>query len=536
MEATISRPRRSADPESTSPTVQAPFTALRNDLQPVPVEQLRRWVDHLLGFFVSAPGSRRWLLWVAPILAFLGGVGASIVSLPVGVSLIGIIAVAILTWNHPPVAAYAMVAVGPVVVGFGRGQVLPILRPNEALLFGLCAILGVRWLLYSRRIVFKMNRLDLTIAAVVLFGFVVPILLQLGRLRPLSTDDIFYSLVFVRIGMLYGLVRHTITTPGQVRTAIGFSLLAATFLGILGIMDSTNIFDTAEKLNPYFPNDNFLTDDGRGAASIGNPIGFGVYQAINALLAAAMLLGGERPRRLLAIPAIICTVGVFGSGQIGPVLAFCVGIASLALVTRSGRQILRWSLPIMLAASIVAVPLAMRRIDGLGGREISSAKRETIATTDGMEGGRLLFDADPGSSWEVRLYNLEKFFLPSFQDQENIWLGVSPQARVPSPRVGESFIWIESGHLWLLWTGGVPLFITWFALIGVGLVTSRKVMRTRAGPVGIAAAACFAMLMTVNVAQTFDPHMTLRGTADILYPLLALSVTGFGLRQLGTTS
>ncbi len=512
-------------------TVVAPFELMRVDTQAIPVERTRGWIDHMLGFFVAAPADRRWLLWVAPIIALVAGAAASAVSILVGAAAIGILGIAILTWNHPPIAAYAMVAVGPVVVGFGRGQVLPLLRPNEAMLFGLCAILGARWLLYSRRIVFKLNRIDLCVVAIVVFGFLLPILMQLARLRPVSPDDIFYSLVFIRIALLYGLVRHTIRTPGQVRTAIGFALAAGSFLAVVGVMDSTNVFGFAEKLNPYFPNDNAVTDDGRGAASIGNPIGFGVYQAINALLALSMLLGGERPRRILAIPALLCSVAVFGSGQIGPVLSFLVGLATLALLTKSTRRMLSWAMPFLLVVMIVALPLAQRRIAGLDGRAIPSAVREGIARIEGPDAGRAFFNANPGSSWDVRLYNLETFFIPEFNDPVNVALGVTPQARVSSPRQNEEFIWIESGHLWLLWSGGVPLFLTWFALIGVGMVTARQTMRNNVGPIGIAAGATFAVLMTVNVAQTFDPHMTLRGTADILYPLLALSATGLVVRR-----
>lgn len=517
---------------SVPASVLAPFDLMRVDTQAIPVERTRGWIDHMLGFFVVPPHSRRWILAIAPLLALLAGGAAAAVDILIGAAFIGILGLTVLTWNHPPIAGYAMVAAAPVIVGFSRGQVLPLLRPNEALLFALCGILAARWLLYNRRITFQMNRVDFCIGAIVLFGFLSPLLLQLGRLRPVSPEDIFYSLVFVRIALLYALIRHTIRTPGQVRTAIGFSLTAATFLGIIGIMDSGNFFGFAEKLDPYFPSASYQTDDGRGAASIGNPIGFGVYQAINAQLALAMLLGGERPRRILAIPALVCSVAVFGSGQIGPVLSFCVGLAALALVTRSTRRLISWSLPFLIIVSIVAVPLAQRRLTGLEGVAVSSSVREGIARIEGPDAGRALFEANPGSSWDVRIYNLETFFLPEFSDSANLLLGVTPQARVSSPNKGEEFIWIESGHLWLLWGGGVPLFVTWFALIGVGMWTARRVMRTTVGPVGIAAAATFSVLMTVNVAQTFDPHMTLRGTADILYPLLALSVTGFAAKAL----
>lgn len=66
------------------------------------------------------------------------------------------------------------------------------------------------------------------------------------------------------------------------------------------------------------------------------------------------------------------------------------------------------------------------------------------------------------------------------------------------------------------------LALTWFALLVVGMIQARRVLRTRAGPVAIAGAAAFGSLWIFNVAQTFDPHMTLRGSADAFYPLLAL--------------
>ena len=62
-------------------------------------------------------------------------------------------------------------------------------------------------------------------------------------------------------------------------------------------------------------------------------------------------------------------------------------------------------------------------------------------------------------------------------------------------------------------------------LLGVGMVVGRRVLRTTTGPIAVAGAAAFGSLWIVNVAQTFDPHMTLRGSADVFYPLLALMMT-----------
>lgn len=459
--------------------------------------------------------------WLLPA-SILTGVLVSLGDGPIGAGLAGLVILIILAWRLPHFAAYVMIAGAPIVVGFGRDQVLPMLRVNEALLAVLLLVLAVKWLVTSRRVVIRLHSLDYVILAMVFSGFVLTMITQLWRTLPLGMDDILYAAVFLRMGLLYALVRITIRTQGQVRTALTLSLVTASALAVLGTMDSLNLISTAERLHRFFPNDNVLVDDGRGAATIGNPIGFGVYQGIHAMIGLSMYLGGERPRRLVGFAAGLCCIGVVGSGQIGPLLSFAVGLVALAWVTRSFGRLARFGLPLLLVTAIVAAPLLARRVAGFDGAAVSSEKREDIANSPASEQGRQLFEANPGSSWDVRLYNLEMFFIPSLKDTTNLVWGVTPQARVTSPREGEEFIWIESGHLWLLWSGGVWLFMTWFALMIVGMVQARKALRRQTGPIAVAGAAAFGSLWIMNVAQTFDPHMTLRGSADAFYPLLAL--------------
>ncbi len=502
--------------------------AQRSTSAPIPVQTTIGWINYLLAYFHPSPPTRLQLLLLklAPLGAFVVGAGSGIIDPKIGVAMVGLVAVIAITWTHPPMAAYIMLALAPLIVGLDRDQVIPILRPNEALLIVLVGVLSLHWLYESRRIVVKPNGVDLTMIGLVFTGFLLPLLTQTIRLRPLGFDDVLYALVFVKLGLLYGVFRYTIRRPEHVRAAIGFSLATASFLGLLGLADSLNVLDMAERLNPYFPNAGPQADDGRGAATIGNPIGFGVYQGINAALALAMLLGGERPRVPLAAAALCCSIGVFGSGQIGPALSFIVGLGVLALVTKSVLQLVRWSLPFVLLCAILITPLISQRVDGFGGAEVTGATRQSIAEAGGQDESVLLFEANPGSSWEVRLYNLETYFIPEFDDAANVMWGVTPQARVPSPLEGEDFIWIESGHLWLLWSGGVPLFVAFFAFIAVGAFTGRRLANSHPGPVGIVGAAVVAGLAMLFVAQTFDPHITLRGTADVLYPLAALMAVG----------
>lgn len=491
--------------------------------EPVDAENTFELLD-MLRLRLRTP-SRRDLkltaMWLLPT-ALLTGVLVSLGDGPIGAGLAGLVILIILAWRLPHFAAYVMIAGAPIVVGFGRDQVLPMLRVNEALLAVLLMVLAVKWLVSSRRIVIRLHSLDYVILAMVFSGFILTMMSQLWRTLPLGLDDILYAAVFLRMGLLYALVRVTIRTQSQVRTALTLSLLTASGLAVLGTMDSLNIISTAERLHRFFPNDGFIVDDGRGAATIGNPIGFGVYQGIHAMIGLSMVIAGEKPKRLVAIAAAACCIGVVGSGQIGPMISFVFGLIALAWVTRSFGRLARFGVPLLLVTALIAAPLFARRIAGFDGAAVSSEKRADIANSPAAEQGRQLFEANPGSSWDVRLYNLEMFFIPSLKEPTNIVWGVTPQARVTSPREGEEFIWIESGHLWLLWSGGVWLFLTWFTLLIVGMVQARRTLRRHTGPIAVAGAAAFGSLWIMNVAQTFDPHMTLRGSADAFYPLLAL--------------
>lgn len=507
-------------------TVRAADSAIEDGTSAVAADSTWGLVELLRSRLVSPSDRdlRNTVAWLLPAI-LITGVLVSLGDGPIGAAGAGLFITVLVAWRLPHFAGYAMIAGAPWVVGFGRDQILPLMRPNEALLAVLLMVLAVRWLVYSRKVVIRLRSFDYVMVAVVAFGFLLPLLAQFVRLKPLALDDILYAAVFLRLGLLYTLIRVTIRTQAQVRTALSLSLATATFLAVLGTADSLNLADTANRLHRFFPNDGFIVDDGRGAATIGNPIGYGVYQGIHAMIGLSMYLAGERPRRLVGFAAAACCIGVIGSGQIGPLLSFSVGLLALAMVTRSFGRLVRFGLPLLLVIGIVAAPLAARRVEGFSGPAVDSRKREAIQNSPISEQGRALFEANPGSSWDVRRYNLETFFIPEFRDNSNIIWGVTPQARVTSPREGEEFIWIESGHLWLLWSGGIPLFITWFALLGVGMVVSRRTLRTRAGPVGVAAAAAFGSLWIINVAQTFDPHMTLRGSADVFYPLLALMMT-----------
>jgi hypothetical protein len=133
-------------------------------------------------------------------------------------------------------------------------------------------------------------------------------------------------------------------------------------------------------------------------------------------------------------------------------------------------------------------------------------------------------------SWVGRLHNLRSYFWPTLFSDNNFVLGVQPSARVPGPQtLATPWIWIESGYTWLLWGGGIPLFLSYVLFVVVSVSRSWRVAE-RADGFGSAATGALVGVVVVAVLMLFDPHITYRGSADLLFPLLAMTAAGAARR------
>lgn len=437
---------------------------------------------------------------------------------------------------HPQAATYVLLGLAPFVVGFDRDALLPLLRPSEALLFAVAFVLFLRWLVTDRRFNPHLTGIDLWMALLIVLGSVVPFLISFGRLKEVWLDELFYALQFWKLGLLYGLIRTNIRTPTEVRRACFSSLAAASVIGIITVAESMNIGGMAFILADYFPPSETVADDGRGSGTIGNPIGAAGYLAINLLLALALLRSGTRPRLLLVGAAGACLLGAVGTGQVTAVLALAAGIPALAWITRSVGLMFKLAIPGVALTALVLWPLIAQRIDGFTELGVPSERLVEISNLPVDEQSRARADIDPKSSWEARVDNLNVHFLPELKEPVNILVGVTPLPRKTAPEIYREYVYIESGYLWLVWVGGVPLVLAFIAFITSALRQFKAIARSRDDIFGAVSAAAFAAIVVLVVIQAADPHLTLRGTADAFYPLVALGLAATWTRHSTRTS
>jgi hypothetical protein len=409
---------------------------------------------------------------------------------------------------HPPVAAYLLLAATPLVAGLDRGVVVPLLRPHEALAVlvgvGLVAHIVLRAAVHEpARLRLSFGRIDAAILLLAVTSSIVPLIVMVVRERPIVQDDVLYALQIWKYYAVFLIVRMTVTTTLQVRRCLWLTLGAAAVVALVAIaqvVGAPGIGSITRHFEPESVNSPQLE---RGTSTLASSIAVGDVMVFSLAVAAGLLLQGDRRRLRLAALGLLFVFGTVATGQFSAIIAIVVGVLAFGWLTgRLSRAILAF-VPVGGVAALLLRPVIEARLSG-------------------FHGGSTL-----PVSWQVRLDNVTTHFWPVLQQGYNWVTGVRPLARIDGPRFsGIDFIWIESGYIYLLWTGGIAFLLAFVWYAWVALRTVAAIARRRTDAVGVAAAASFTALVVTVVLMTLDPHITLRGSADLSFALLALALTG----------
>lgn len=418
---------------------------------------------------------------------------------------------------HPPLAAYVFLCLSPLVVGMERGAVLPLLRPNEALIILLAAALVARSLLQVltgeiRRP--QLHRVDVAILAMAVTSSLMPLMWMIARGLPVSQDDLLYASVIWKYYALYLIFRTAVRTERQVRTCLFLSVGIAAVLAVIGILQALQMFGVPELLAQWFSFDGEVADfdENRASATIAHPQAFGDVMVFNMAICAAWLLtrrgnGAPDPlsraqRTALVAGGALFTLGSIASGQFSEVIALVVAAIAVGVVTGRAKRVLVSLVPVTVAALVILQPVLDRRLSG-------------VDRSSGLP-----------QSWVARWENLNDYFFPRLASGVDFLFGVQLSARVPAPEtLRADWVYIESGYVWLLWVGGIPLLLAFFLFLRRAMKATLDSARQAAGSISVAAVASFASLAVLAVVTVFDPHLTVRGSADLAFPLLALALT-----------
>jgi hypothetical protein len=411
-----------------------------------------------------------------------------------------------LVFLRPPLAAYLLTGLTPLLVGIDRGRIIPVLRPNEALLMLCAAALlarGVWNLRTGQTWRIGLGLVAASLVAMAVCNSVVPLLAMALRDTPITGDNISYAMVLWKYLALYAVVRVSVRTEAEAQRCLWTAVAAASIVAVIAVVQSLELFGIDAFLASWYApfGDSTIVSSNRGSATLGLPAATADLMLFNLGLVAGFWRNQSACRGLLAALAALFVAGTLACGQFSSTLGLVVAIVTLGLVFRRADV----PMGLVLVAVAAAWPLRLVIANRLSGFDRVSGLPE---------------------SWVGRLNNLRNYFWPRLFSDHNYLLGVQPSARVPSPRsLALPWVWIESGYTWLLWGGGVPLFVCFVLFVTVALRHSWRLTRHH-DAWGVSATAVFVAVPVVTVLMLFDPHLTYRGSADLLFTLLAVMAAG----------
>ncbi len=433
---------------------------------------------------------------------------------PLGVvAVLGLITVALVArW---PLLGVAMILVAtPLLAGFARGVPVPFLRPHELFLFSTLAGVGVGAIpaLWSgKRVRLQLQPIDWAFLVLAITGSVIPVLLAIGRGRPVGGAGLGQVIILPKYFVLFILLRSLVRTSKQVQFGLlltGAVGLVVTTVGVAQAFINAQVAELLLALG-YQETDYLLS--GRGSSTIGNAIIFGMLIAFHLPVSLTLLakhletpFGARvRDQRLWTVglvgASVVFSVGVLSSGQFSPVAALIIMVVVVAVLT--GRTKLLLGVPATLAVGAFVVwPQIQARIDEFA------------------EGSGLPI------SWRTRIDNLERFYLPEFGTIEDWLLGVRLDVTADNDLVVGEEVFLESGYLWLLWVGGI--FLLAAAVVFLLVAGYQTLERTRSDDPWVAApaTAAFGAVVAIALLLPIDQHLTLRASTDLFVALLAFSM------------
>ncbi len=450
------------------------------------------------------PVISRWLGLGAAGCAIAGGILAVAVGPLMVLSAIGVLVLVglfVAAAYRPVFATYAYLGTLPIIAGIDRGHLIPLVRPNEALLVVLLlgALVGgyLRWS-RGERVPLQLNQLDIPLGVFMLASTAWPLLSLMMRGQTPVVSDLAAVLPICKLVAIYLLVRFSVTTEAQLVRCFRLIIWPGAVVAVIAILQTLHFGPVVSMLQAVWtPDSNALALAERGTTTLASPIATGDYVIICLTLIVCCGIRGLLDRRERLGLGLVLGAGVLATGQfstwISAIVAAALILWRFSTVRRGSLRFL-WLVPVALA---IGAPALIGRLQGFG-------------------------EFGVPRSWLGRWNNLSDFYLPRF-DVTNVLLGVSPDSVLEAPERWRDVIYLESGYLELLWVGGIPLLAAFIWLSVVVLRRTRELM-TQPGAVGAAASALWVCWWFVLILTVLDPHLTLRGTGDLLFMLLGITM------------
>jgi O-antigen ligase len=397
--------------------------------------------------------------------------------------------------------------------GLGRGTILPILRPNEAIL--LVVVAGVVLHHLPRRHRRPITSLDLAVGAYTVGVVVISALVLIVSRAPQLFDPNTLRAVLspLQLLLVYVVYSRVDLTSRAVQTILNVTMAASILVALLAVAELADLPGVRDFGASYYPPVvnlyNSFEPGYRPISTLGHYSAVGAFATVNFML--ALTLSTMRhpafPRLWLSLVMVINLAGLVASLTWAPLLALPV---VTLIVLWYGRHIPR-QLGLTVAALTIALILFWPAVSARGEAQgvLSSAGQNLVI---------------PASfAYRVRVW--QAFFVPALSDHALVGTGTVIPSEVPTPLTN----FVDNEYLREAFRAG---------LVGIALLLAMFVTvaalawRSRASPDPMRrslAAACLAMVLFFAFVGLTAEYLYFAGVTQefaMLLGLLSASILG----------
>jgi hypothetical protein len=403
---------------------------------------------------------------------------------PLAFGLLGALALLALTAWRPAVGCAIFAFSASLTTGLGRGTIVPLLRPNEAILLVLLAGLMLHYL--PRRNRKPLTAIDLAVSAfalgVVMIGLSVLLISHSPYLTEIDTlRSVLSPVQFLLVYLVFS--RTDLSSRGQ-RAVLNLTMLASIFVGLLAVAELLDLSGVRSFVLTYYPPPvNYQTswDPGyRPMSTLGHYSAVGGFATLNFALALTLATIRQPgfPRAWLSLVMAVNLVALVASLTWAPliVLPFVAGV-----ILWYGRRV-----PRQLGVTVVALAIAFA---------VSWPAVSDRVSTQGVL-------TSPGQgfvipvSFAYRLQVWEAFFVPALAD--HMWLGTGTV--IPSEVPTRLINFVDNEYLAEGFRAGIAglallfVMLTTIAVVGWKSRASPDPMHRSLGALALAVVVFFALI------------------------------------------
>ncbi|HKB33787.1 MAG TPA: hypothetical protein VKF16_07955 [Candidatus Dormibacteraeota bacterium] len=425
---------------------------------------------------------------------------------PPALALLGALALLALTVWRPAIGLAVYAFSISLTTGLGRGTILPVLRPNEAILLVVVAGLVLHYL--PRRQRHPITGLDLAVSAYTVGVVVISALVLIVSRSPELFDPNTLRAVLSPLQLLvvYVVYSRVSLTSRAVQAILNLTMLASIFVSLLAVAELADLPGVRDFGATYYPPPvnlfNAFDPGYRPISTLGHYSAVGAFATVNYML--ALTLSTMRhpafPRLWLSSVMVINLAGLVASLTWAPLLA--LPLITL-LVLWYGRHVPR-QLGLTVATLAIATVLFWPAVSARGTAQgvLSSAGQNLVIP----------------ESFAYRVRVWQAFFVPALSDHAFLGTGTVIPSEVPTPLTN----FVDNEYLREAFRAGgvgIALLLTMFVTVAVLAWRSRASSDPMRRSL---AAACLAMVLFFAFVGLTAEYLFFAGVTQEFAMLLGL--------------